>query len=124
MSLVVSRASVEEEEHPLVSVFRHFRRDSPANVGVGVAIWKRPPPGFDPEQASEAHDVPEIHYVISGAGVLFEEGREIPIGEGDAILTPPRRRHVMWSTAEAPLTTVYVAVGLMAFELGSSKSNR
>ena len=118
MSLIVGRGSVDAEEHPLVSVFRHFRRDSPEGVGVGVAVWNRPPPGFDPERASEAHDVPEVHYVISGTGVLFEEGRETPVRDGDAILTPPGQRHVMWSTAELPLTTVYVAVGLGAFERG------
>ncbi len=120
MSSIVGRGSVDAEEHPSVTVFRHFRRDSPANVGIGVAMWKKPPPGFDPEQASEAHDVPEVHYVISGSGVLFEDGREIPIRDGDAILTPPGQRHVMWSTTEAPMATVYVAVGLGAFGLGGS----
>jgi mannose-6-phosphate isomerase-like protein (cupin superfamily) len=123
MSLVVNRASVEAEEHPFVSVFRHFRRDSPNGVGVGMAIWKRPPPGFDPEEASEAHDVPEVHYVIRGTGILFEDGRELAIRDGDAILTPAGHRHVMWSTGEVPLTTVYVAVGPGAFESGSPKSD-
>lgn len=115
MSLIVGRGSVTAEENPLASVLRHFRRDSPQNVGVGVASWRRPPPGFDPEQASESHDVPEVHYVMSGSGVLFEDGREIPIQAGDAIITPPGQGHVMWSTTDRPLTTVYVAVGLGAF---------
>lgn len=120
MSHIVGHGSLTADEHAIVSVFRHFRRDSPENIGVGVAMWKRPPLGFDPEQASEAHDVPEVHYVMSGNGVLFEDGREIPIQTGDAIITPPGQRHVMWSTADAPLTTVYVAVGLDAFRPASS----
>ncbi len=117
MSVIVNRDTTVAEDHPFVTVFRHIRRDGPHHVGVGVAEWKEAPDGFDPEAVAEAHDVPEVHYVLSGRGVLFEEGEELAVRAGDAIITPPGRRHVMWAIGAAPLVTIYVATGLAAFEV-------
>jgi mannose-6-phosphate isomerase-like protein (cupin superfamily) len=116
VSIKVNRSEVEPEEQPFATIWRHVRRDGPHHVGVGVTAFKTRSPDFDVEAALEAHDVPEVHYVLTGEGVLYEEGEMIPLRAGDAVVTPPGRRHVMWSTADEPLVTVYVAVGRDAFD--------
>ena len=116
MSVIVNRDTTLPEGHPFVTVFRHIRRDGPHHVGVGVAEWKQAPVGFDPDVVAEAHDVPEVHYVLSGTGVLYEEGEEYAVRAGDAIITPPGRRHVMWATGTDLLVTIYVAMGPAAFQ--------
>jgi len=117
MSVIVNRDTTLPEGHPFVTVFRHIRRDGPHHVGVGVAEWKQAPVGFDPDVVAEAHDVPEVHYVLSGTGVLYEEGEEFAVRAGDAIVTAAGRRHAMWATGTGPLVTIYVATGLAAFEV-------
>jgi len=116
MSIIVNRDSTQAEDHPYVTIHRHIRRDGPHNVGVGVSEWTEPSGDFDADSESEAHDVPEVHYVLSGVGVLYEEGVAQPVRAGDAIVTPPGRRHVMWATSPDPLVTVYVAIDAAAFE--------
>ncbi len=111
MSIKVNRADTEPEEHPYATVWRHVRRDGPANVGVGIASFNPRVAGVDYEATAEAHDVPEVHYVLSGEGVIAEEGEELPLRAGDAVITPAGRRHSIWATGDAPLVTVYVAVG-------------
>jgi mannose-6-phosphate isomerase-like protein (cupin superfamily) len=115
MSVKVNRSEVLPEEHPFATVWRQVRRDGPHHVGVGMTAFKARSADLDIEAASEAHDVPEVHYVLSGEGVLYEEGERMALRAGDAVITPPGRRHLMWSTTDEPLVTIYVAVGRDAF---------
>lgn len=116
MSVKVNRSEVIPEDHPYATIWRHVRRDGPHGVGVGMTAFKPRSSDLDVEAASEAHDVPEVHYILSGEGVLYEEGESIVLRAGDAVITPAGRRHVMWSTADEPLVTIYVAVGRDAFD--------
>ncbi len=110
MALRVNTADVAAEEHHHVTVWRCVRRDGPEGVGVGVAAFKPPRHGWDPRSEWEAHDVPEVHYVISGQGILLEEEDEILLRPGDAVVTMPGIRHSLWATSGDPLVTVYVAI--------------
>jgi len=117
MSIIVNRDAIQPELHGHSTVLRHIRRDGPHGVGVGIASFHRPPADLDVDAASEAHDVPEVHYVLSGHGVLFEEGETHALRAGDAVITPAGRRHALWATGDEPLVTVYVAVGHAALEV-------
>jgi mannose-6-phosphate isomerase-like protein (cupin superfamily) len=116
VSVRVNRADVPAEDHPYATIWRHLRRDGPHHVGVGIASFHPKRAEVDYDAIAEAHDVPEVHYVLSGEGVISEEGTELPVRSGDAVVTPPGRRHAIWATGDEPLVTVYVAVGLDAFE--------
>jgi mannose-6-phosphate isomerase-like protein (cupin superfamily) len=116
MSVTVNRADVPAEEHAYATIWRHLRRDGPHHVGVGIASFHPRRDDVDYDAIAEAHDVPEVHYVLSGEGVILEEGTEIRVRAGDAVVTPPGRRHSIWAIGDEPLVTVYVAVGLAAFE--------
>lgn len=111
MALKVSAAEAVADTVANASVQRYVRRDGSTGIGVGVTTFAPLPPGADPKASWEAHDVPEIHYVLSGRGVLLEEDEEIFLVAGDVIITPPGARHIMWGESdEVPLMTVYAAV--------------
>lgn len=110
MALRVSRGQVAPERSDLQDTWRFIRRDGPAGIGVGVAAFRRLPEGCDIEDLCETHDVPEVHYVLSGEGELYEDGERIPLRAEDAVLTPAGARHVLYATGAEPLVTVYVAI--------------
>lgn len=111
MALKVTSGEAMADAVANASVRRYVRRDGPMGIGVGVSTFAPLQPGIDPKSVWEAHDVPEIHYVLSGRGVLLEEDEEIPLATGDVVITPPGRRHLLWGeSADTPLTTFYAAV--------------
>ena len=110
LTIKVNRDEVVAEESDLGRTWRFLRRDHPPGVGVGIAQFASLPEGVDPADRYEAHDVPEVHYVLSGRGILFEEGEEVALRVGDAVVTPPGIRHTLWSTGNEPLVTLYVAI--------------
>jgi mannose-6-phosphate isomerase-like protein (cupin superfamily) len=114
MSVKVNRGDIVAEQSDTGQTWRCFRRDGPLGIGLGVAAFDALSVGIDPETRCEAHDVPEIHYVLSGTGVLYEEGEAVELRAGDAVITPAGRRHTFWSSGPAPLVTVYVAVSARA----------
>jgi quercetin dioxygenase-like cupin family protein len=115
MAMKVSARDAMPDTVANASVRRYVRRQGPDGIGVGVTTFAPLGPGVDPRDLCEAHDVPEIHYVLAGRGVLFEEGEEIALEAGDVVITPPGARHVLWgASADEPLTTVYAAVSRAA----------
>jgi len=115
MSIKVSAPDAQSDNVANASVRRYVRRQGPDGIGVGVSTFAPLAPGVDPTDIWEAHDVPEIHYVLGGRGVLFEEGEEIVLVAGDVVITPPGARHVLWGASdEEPLITFYAAVSRSA----------
>jgi len=115
MAIKVSAEDAQPDTVANASVHRYIRRQGPDGIGVGVTSFAPLESGVDPRDVWEAHDVPEIHYVLAGRGVLFEEGEEIALEAGDVVVTPPGARHVLWgASADEPLTTVYAAVSRTA----------
>jgi len=111
MALKVSANEAIADHVANASVRRYVRREGSSGIGVGVTTFAPLEPGLDPRAIWEAHDVPEIHYVLSGRGVLLEEDEEIELEAGDVVITPPGARHILWGeSADMPLTTVYAAV--------------
>lgn len=111
MAIKVSETEAEDDLVANASVRRYMRRTGPAGIGVGVSMFRPLSPGVDPRSVWESHDVPEIHYVLSGRGVILEEAQEIRLQPGDVVITPPGARHVLWGESEdEPLTTFYAAV--------------
>ncbi len=110
MAIKVNRDDVSPELSELHDVWRLVRRAGPAGIGVGVAAFKGLPTDADLEALQEAHDVPEVHFVLSGEGILLEDGERIPLRGGDAVITPVGARHVLWAISDEPLVTIYVAV--------------
>jgi mannose-6-phosphate isomerase-like protein (cupin superfamily) len=110
MAIKVSRSEVMPEDSEVATTWRLVRRDGTTGIGVGIAAFKERRRDFEPVAHWEAHDVPEIHYVLSGEGVLLEEDEQIMLRAGDAAITPAGRRHSLWSTQAEPLVTIYVAV--------------
>jgi mannose-6-phosphate isomerase-like protein (cupin superfamily) len=108
MTVKRNRAEVEPEEHPYAMVWRFVRRDGPEGVGVGITAFRHDADAA--RAAMEAHDVPEVHYVMSGEGILLEEDRHVLLREGDAVVTMPAVRHALWATSTEPLVTLYVAM--------------
>lgn len=109
MSLKVRASDAQLDLVGNATVSRYVRRDGPVGIGVGVASFGPLPEGTDPRTVWEAHDVPEIHYVLSGHGVLLEEDEEVPLGPGDVVITEAGIRHVLWGVGDEPLVAVYVA---------------
>lgn len=114
MALRVSRSQVAPERTALQDTWRFVRRDGPAGIGVGVAAFKSLPEGREIDELCESHDVPEVHFVLSGEGELYENGERVPLRAEDAVVTPAGARHVLYATGPEPLVTVYVAVGAAA----------
>lgn len=111
MAVKVSATEAIADRVANASIQRYVRRDGPMGIGVGVTTFGPLGAGVDPRTVWEAHDVPEIHYVLDGRGVLLEEDEEIALVAGDVVITPPGARHVMWGESEdLPLITVYAAV--------------
>lgn len=106
----VNRADVLPERNDLQETWRLIRRDASSGVGVGIAAFKPLAAGTDVERLCEAHDVPEVHYVLSGNGVLYEDGERIDLRAGDAVVTPAGARHVLYASGADPLVTIYVAI--------------
>lgn len=111
MGIKVAAADARQDEVGHARVSRYVRREEPVGIGVGVSSFGALPDDVDPRSAWEAHDVPEVHYVLSGRGVLLEEDEEIPLEPGDVAVTLPGQRHVLWGVGTEPLVTVYVASG-------------
>jgi mannose-6-phosphate isomerase-like protein (cupin superfamily) len=62
----------------------------------------RLPPG----QATTPHyhrRTEEIYYILSGQGAMQIEGETRQVGPGDAIAIPPRAKHQITNTGDAPL---------------------
>jgi quercetin dioxygenase-like cupin family protein len=111
MAIKVTAVEAQPDTVANASVRRYVRRDGPSGIGVGVTTFAPLAPGVEPTSIWEAHDVPEIHYVLAGRGVLYEEGEEIALETGDVVITPSGARHVLWGAShDEPLTTVYAAV--------------
>jgi len=115
---MATKVSAQEAQPDVVgnaTVQRYIRRSGPNGIGAGVSSFGPLGPGVEARHLWEAHDVPEIHYVIRGHGVLVEEDEEVPLQPGDIVATPPGRRHVLiGDSASEPLVTVYVAVSRQA----------
>ena len=45
----------------------------------------------------------EIYYIIAGAGVMYIEGEEAQVKDGDAIIIPPGKEHRIRNTGEKEL---------------------
>ena len=56
----------------------------------------------------EHHDEEEIFYIIKGTGTVIDNGEEIPVGPGDAVLTGGGTSHSIRNDGEAPLQLVAV----------------
>jgi quercetin dioxygenase-like cupin family protein len=111
MAIKVSAFEAQPDQVANAAVRRYVRRDGPHGIGVGVSTFAPLGPGIDPRSIWEAHDVPEIHYVLEGRGVLLEEDDELALEAGDVVITLAGARHVLWgSSEESPLVTVYAAV--------------
>ena len=110
MVIRVNRDEVRPETSDEATTWRFLRRSADPGIGVGIAEFAPLPEGADVGARCEAHDVPEVHYVLRGRGVLLEESQEIELRPGDAVVTLPGVRHTLWSTGEEPLVTLYVAV--------------
>jgi mannose-6-phosphate isomerase-like protein (cupin superfamily) len=110
MALRVNRADVLVEVGVTQDTWRFVRRDGPTGVGVGIASFKQVASGAENDESGEVHDVPEVHYVLSGEGVLIEDGERIALRADDAVVTPAGARHAFFSTSRAPLVTLYVAI--------------
>lgn len=110
MALRVNRADVPVEVSAAQDTWRFVRRDGPTGVGVGIAAFKRVATGAETDEGGEVHDVPEVHYVLSGEGVLIEDGVRIALRPDDAVITPAGARHAFFSTSLEPFVTLYVAI--------------
>lgn len=110
MVIRVNRDEVQSETSDESTTWRILRRSDDPGVGVGIAEFAFLPEGTDVVERCEAHDVPEVHYVLRGRGVLLEEREEVQLRPGDAVVTLPGVRHTLWSTGEEPLVTLYVAI--------------
>jgi mannose-6-phosphate isomerase-like protein (cupin superfamily) len=110
VAIKVNREDVRPESSDEATTWRFLRRTDALGVGVGIAEFTTLPEGTDPFARCEAHDVPEVHYVLSGRGVLLEDGEEIELRTGDAVVTPAGVGHTLWSVGTDPLVTLYVAI--------------
>ena len=84
MAIKVNREDVQPEISTEATTWRFLRRSEPPGVGVGIAEFAALPAGTDAAERSEAHDVPEVHYVLRGRGILLEDG-----GRRLLVDTPP-----------------------------------
>ena len=64
----------------------------------------------DPGGTSPQHTHPWEHqaFITEGAGVLWVEGKEYPIKQGDAVLVPPDVEHQFRNTGSTILSRVTV----------------
>jgi quercetin dioxygenase-like cupin family protein len=55
-----------------------------------------------------AHDWPHINYIIKGEGILFMDGKENPVSEGDVAFVPSNVEHQFKSTTEGEFTFICI----------------
>jgi mannose-6-phosphate isomerase-like protein (cupin superfamily) len=58
--------------------------------GLELGVYVLVAPDADRQQP---HDDDEVYVVLEGAGVLEIEGKQFPVGEGEAIFVPARADH-------------------------------
>lgn len=63
-----------------------------------------------PGASSAHHSHPWEHqaFILEGSGILWCDGKEYPIKQGDAVLVPPDAEHHFTNTGTTPLTRVTV----------------
>ena len=111
MAIRINREDITPETSHGATTWRFLRRSHHPAVGLGIAEFAPLPEGTDPVDRYESHDVPEVHYVLIGGGILLEEGEKIELRPGDAVVTLSGARHTLWSIGDEPLITLYVAIG-------------
>lgn len=93
-------------------VIRNFENTSnpilgePEGVPNYVMLYVQHEPG-----ASSAHHThPWEHqaFIVEGAGILWCDGEEYPIRQGDAVLVPPGSEHHFTNTGDVMLSRVTV----------------
>lgn len=109
MAITVNRDDALPTEEGNLTVWRLITSALGLGASAGLVVYREPPNGEAPAMGG-AHDRPEFHYVLSGRGFLNEDGTQIGLKAGDALVIEAGRRHVMWGTAEDPLVAFYVAL--------------
>jgi uncharacterized cupin superfamily protein len=112
MAITVNRDDTLPTEEGNLTVWRLIgaaEGSQGLGASAGLVIYREPPNGDIPVMGG-SHDLAEFHYVLSGRGFLLEDGKQIELKAGDALVIQPGRRHVMWGSAADPLVAFYVAL--------------
>lgn len=116
MSFIVSTSDVTPDEHHGRKIWRLLNPDTVAETADLGAVAALVEYGHREEPADAelggAHGRAEFYYVLSGSGVIGEEGgRRSKITAGDAFVIPSGVRHSIWAqSAMEPVKTFCVAL--------------
>ena len=85
---------------------RRFFRDA-SKLPVRIEVWELPPGASEGSHVHEGEDnLEEFYYFISGQGVMWMDGEEIPVTAGDAVMAPPGIDHGFRCTGDETLKLV------------------
>ncbi|WP_020576327.1 cupin domain-containing protein [Actinopolymorpha alba] len=114
MSVFVTRIEeVAADENDRRTIWRLLNSSTVPDLttaNAGIVSYRPRPEGAPPAELGGAHDFPEFYYVVSGKGVVAGPDGEATISEGDSFLIQAGTPHSIWSTADEPVTTFYVAL--------------
>ena len=101
---VISTPALHEGEGAVMR--RRFFRDS-TKLPVSIEVWELPPGSSEGSHVHEGEEtLEEFYYFISGRGVMWMDGKELPVGPGDAVMAPPGADHGFRSTGKEPLKLI------------------
>ncbi len=87
---------------------RRFFRDA-TRLPVKVEIWELPPGASEGSHIHDGKDaLEEFYYFIGGEGVMWMDGREQPVRQGDAVLAPQGTDHGFRNTGDETLKLLLI----------------
>ena len=77
-----------------------------SRLPINMHVWELNP---GVSEGSHTHDdIEEVYYFVAGIGVMWADGKEIPVAAGDAVLEPPGCDHGFRNTGDVPLKLVLI----------------
>ena len=78
-----------------------------SSLGVNFHVWELDPGVSEGNHIHEDdHNYEETYYFLSGEGVMWIDGEDVPVSAGDAVLVPPGVDHGFRNTGGDPLRLV------------------
>ncbi len=78
-----------------------------SSVGANFHVWELDPGASEGNHIHEDdHNYEETYYFLSGEGVMWIDGEDLPVSAGDAVLVPPGVDHGFRNTGSGLLRLV------------------
>lgn len=83
--------------------------DEVSRLPIRLQVWELAPGASEGSHSHEGSTpLEEIYYFLEGHGIMWIDGKDVPIGPGDALLVPPGVNHGFRNIGDVPLKLVII----------------